>query len=425
MSSASVNNIKLTKTASKPFWDSLARKGIEAVLSGLSRGRLLIEVDGEVMNFGETPSKQAKSVESLLAKIVIHDTSAFRDLLFRGSIGAGESYMRGAWSSPNLLQLIRLMVANMAVVDKMDSSLLGRCSAVVQRLADLNTRAGAKRNISAHYDLGNDFFELILDKHMMYSAAMYPDSGNDLDLASTQKLDTICRKLALQPSDHLLEIGSGWGGMAIFAAKHYGCRVTTTTISREQYDYARTWVEKEGLQNQIHVLFQDYRELQGKYDKLVSVEMIEAVGDEFHKTYFQQCSQLLNDDGLMLIQAITIPDQRYQQYRRSVDFIRKYIFPGGCLPSHGVVARHIGRHTDLQIVDVEDMTAHYAQTLNDWRQRFLARLPEVRAQGYSEAFIRMWEFYLCYCEGGFAERVIGTTQFLMAKPDARFQLSLR
>ena len=226
-------------------------------------------------------------------------------------------------------------------------------------------------------------------------------------------------KLQLSPQDHVLEIGTGWGGMAIYAAKHYGCKVTTTTISRQQYDYAKQWVEREGLQDQVELLLKDYRDLEGQYDKLVSIEMIEAVGHQFYRTYFKKCSSLLTDKGLMLIQAITIPDQRYQQAKSAVDFIQKYIFPGGCLPSNEVIAKNLANHTDMQIIDLDDITAHYAQTLSDWRYRFNQKITQVKSQGFNNAFIKMWEFYLCYCEGGFAERVISTAQFVFAKPRAR------
>ncbi|MCW8194250.1 class I SAM-dependent methyltransferase [Proteobacteria bacterium 005FR1] len=417
MTSASVDNSRSDRGLPASFIDALARKAIGKVFSQLTKGRLLLEIGNEVLEFGESHASP-----ELLGKVVVHDASVFRDLVIRGSIGAGESYMRGAWSSPDLVRVIRVLVANMDVLDRMDGRLLNFFFSLPLRLADMNTRSGSKRNISAHYDLGNEFFELFLDRYMMYSSARYLHGDADLESASTHKLDIICRKLALKADDHLLEIGTGWGGMAIYAAKHYGCRVTTTTISKQQYEYARERVIRESLEDRVTVLCEDYRDLHGQYDKLVSIEMIEAVGAEFYPRYFRTCAGLLKKNGLMLIQAITIPDQRFKQYRHSTDFIRKYIFPGGCLPSTAVVAGNVGRHTDLQIIGMEDMTADYAATLREWRTRFFEQLGKVREQGYSEEFIRMWDFYLCYCEGGFAERVIGTAQFLMAKPDARFEL---
>lgn len=417
MTSASFDETRSGRGLPESFVDVVARKAIVKVFSQLTKGSLLLEMGEEELQFGESnPSPELRS------EVVIHDSRVFRDLLISGSIGAGESYMRGAWSSPDLVKVIRVLVANMSVLDRMDGRFINFVLPLPLRLADMNTRTGSRRNISAHYDLGNDFFELFLDRHMMYSSARYLHPDADLESASTHKLDIICRKLALKAEDHLLEIGTGWGGMAIYAAKHYGCRVTTTTISRQQYEYARERVSREGLEDRVTVLCEDYRDLRGQYEKLVSIEMIEAVGAEFYPRYFRTCAGLLKDHGLMLIQAITIPDQRFTRYRHSTDFIRKYIFPGGCLPSTAVIASTVGRHTDLEIVGMEDMTADYAATLRDWRSRFFAQLARVREQGYSEEFIRMWDFYLCYCEGGFDERVIGTAQFLMAKPDARFQL---
>jgi cyclopropane-fatty-acyl-phospholipid synthase len=290
------------------------------------------------------------------------------------------------------------------------------------RLAHLlnrNTHSGSRRNISAHYDLGNDFFRLFLDPTMMYSSAIFESPADTLETAAVAKLDEICRQLELSPEDHLLEIGTGWGGMAIHAASRYGCRVTTTTISREQYEHARAEVERHGLSDRITVLCEDYRQLTGEYDKLVSIEMIEAVGHDFYRSYFQCCSKLLKADGKMVIQAITIPDQRYDRARRSVDYIKRYIFPGGCLPSLAVIAQHIAEDTDLQLVHLRDITRDYARTLAHWRERFLANLDSVRAMGFDERFIRMWEFYLCYCEGGFRERIIGTAQLAFAKPGYR------
>jgi cyclopropane-fatty-acyl-phospholipid synthase len=237
--------------------------------------------------------------------------------------------------------------------------------------------------------------------------------------ASTYKLDVICQKLQLAPSDHLIEIGTGWGGMAIHAAKNYGCKVTTTTISKEQFDYACEQVKLNGLEERVTVLFEDYRDLTGKYDKLVSIEMIEAVGHEYYESYFSTCSDLLKEDGMALIQAITISDQRFERAKKEVDFIQRYIFPGGCLPSNAVISQSVSEYTDMQVVDLHDITQDYARTLYDWRQAFQQKLAEVREQGFDDVFIAMWEYYLCYCEGGFRERVIHTAQYLMAKPQAR------
>lgn len=417
MSSASIQEIKLIDKSNKRWLDTVAKKSVHKFLGYLTIGRLVIEEDGEVKEFGQ---KQHET--DLIVNVKVHNPAVYSDVLFNGTVGSGESYMLGYWSTPDLLKMIRLMVLNMQVIEKMDNrfSALSKLSSLIYWFIKNNSKEGSRKNIGAHYDLGNDFFGLFLDPQMMYSAALYPTWESDLNEAAEYKLRNICEKLALKPTDHLLEIGTGWGGMAIYAAKHFGCKVTTTTISQQQYNHAKEWIAKEGLEDKIELLLKDYRELTGQYDKLVSIEMIEAVGHRHYSTYFKKCSSLLRDDGLMLIQAITIPDQRYKQAKNAVDFIQKYIFPGGCLPSHEVIAKNVAQQTDLQITAVDDMTAHYAKTLADWRIRFNSQLDAVKAQGFNSVFIRMWEFYLCYCEGGFTERVIGTSQFVFAKPMARF-----
>ena len=268
--------------------------------------------------------------------------------------------------------------------------------------------------------LGDVYKRQFLDPTMMYSSAVFPSPTATLEESSVYKLDLICQQLELSPDDHLVEIGTGWGGMAVHAAQRYGCRVTTTTLSQEQYEYTLQRVAAAGLSDRIEVLCRDYRDLEGTYDKLVSIEMIEAVGFEFYQNYFSKCAALLKPDGLMVIQAITMADQRYEQAKHSVDFIKRYIFPGGCLPSLEVIGHHVARDTDMQIIHLRDITGDYADTLAEWRRRFQAALPQVRAQGFDELFERMWEFYLCYCEGGFRERVISTVQLTFAKPGYRF-----
>lgn len=392
---------------------ALARRLVLAKLQTIGHGHLVVEEAGERHHFGE--SEEAADV---CATIRVHDPSTYTQVLLNGTVGSGEAYMQGAWSSPSLVDVIRLMVGNMALLENMDSrwSFLHKAFLKVLHSLNANTRRGSQKNIAAHYDLGNDFFRLFLDETMMYSSAMFPREDASLSEASVHKLERICQKLQLSPSDHLLEIGTGWGAMAIHAAKRYGCRVTTTTISREQYEHAKAWVAREGLEDQITLLLKDYRDLEGQYDKLVSIEMIEAVGHDYHRNFFSQCSHLLKEDGLMVMQAITIQDQRYDRYRKQVDFIQRYIFPGGCLPSNQVVADHIADNTDMQIVGLEDITFHYARTLSAWRDAFFDRIEEVKRQGFDNRFIRMWDFYLCYCEGGFLERVISTAQFVFAKP---------
>lgn len=386
------------------------------MLRKLRRGHLVLEESGQRHCFGE-PRDSAE----LVAHLSIKSTSTYRKMLFDGSIGAAESYMLGGWESEDLLAVIRLFCINQQALCAMDQrwTKLGLLVSAVFHRLNRNSLIGSKQNISAHYDLSNEFFAQFLDPSMMYSAAIYPHNEATLEQASLNKLEHISQKLELCPADHLLEIGTGWGSMAIYAAEKFGCRVTTTTISSEQYDYAVEAVKKAGMEDRVEVLFKDYRELDGTYDKLVSIEMIEAVGHRYYRDYFQRCSQLLKPNGLLLIQSITIADQRYLQARNSVDFIQKYIFPGGALPSVQVIANQISDHTNMQIVGLEDITKHYAKTLADWRTNFFSSIEQIRELGFDEVFERMWEYYLCYCEGGFRERVISTVQVLAAKPDNR------
>jgi cyclopropane-fatty-acyl-phospholipid synthase len=282
-----------------------------------------------------------------------------------------------------------------------------------------NTRHGSRRNIAAHYDLGNDFYSLWLDPTMMYSCAWYGSEDTPLEEAAVAKLDRICRKLALSPDDRVMEIGTGWGGFAIHAARNYGCHVTTTTISREQHDYAKQAIRDAGLEDRITLLFRDYRDLEGRFDKLVSIEMIEAVGHEYQAQFFGKCCELLEPHGQMLLQAITIADQRFDSYKNSVDFIKRYIFPGGCLTSVTAMSNLMTRHTDMRAVHIEDIGPHYAATLRHWRERFFANIDRVRGLGYPDEFVRMWDFYLSSCESAFIERAIGDVQMLIMRPHAR------
>jgi len=293
----------------------------------------------------------------------------------------------------------------------------------VQHFARRNTAEQAKKNIEAHYDLGNKLYTRFLDNTMMYSSAIYPDVNSSLHEAQNHKLKTICDKLMLNESDHLLEIGTGWGGLAVYAAKHYGCKVTTTTISEEQHAWAQEWIAKENLSDKITLLKRDYRLLEGKYDKLVSIEMIEAVGKEYLGNFFDKCSSLLKDDGLMLLQSITIDDRRYDSYASSVDFIQKYIFPGGFLPSQYQLNSHLKRYSNLMIRDLHDIGLDYAKTLNHWYEAFIDAKDALLKDGYDERFVRMWTYYLKYCEGGFLERTISTVQLVLSKPHHRVELA--
>jgi cyclopropane-fatty-acyl-phospholipid synthase len=394
----------------------IARHFLLKVLSHIKVGSVTIHDGEDTHHFGK-----AGVAGEPQAEIVVHNRAAFGKVLTGGTVAAGEAYIDGDWSTPNLTEVTRLFSANLESMETMESKQhwYTKLALKVAHSMNRNTHEGSKRNISAHYDLGNDFFRLFLDPTMMYSAAVFERPENTLEKAAVDKLDEICHQLELKPTDHLLEIGTGWGGMAIHAAMHYGCKVTTTTISREQFEYAKARVAELGLEDRITLLCEDYRALTGEYDKLVSVEMIEAVGHDFYSSYFQCCSKLLKHNGKMVIQAITITDSRYEQARRSVDYIKRYIFPGGCLPSLEIIAKHIAKDTDLQMVNLRDITADYALTLAHWRQRFMQRLKDVRAMGFDERFVRMWEFYLCYCEGGFRERIIGTVQIAFAKPGYR------
>lgn len=412
-----VNSVRDVKDSrvKMPVMASLAKRGLFRGLQNLQQGRLLVNDNGEHVVFGEAADKA-----TITARIDIHDAAFYSLLARKGMVGCAEAYIHGLWSSPDVLAVIRLMARNIPASQSLDKkSLLGSLLLKVYGWLHVNDINGSRRNISAHYDLGNDFFSLFLDLSMMYSSAIFSSEAQTLDDAAINKLDVICRKLNLVPEDHLIEIGTGWGGFACYAAQHYGCKVTTTTISQEQFSKAQERVAQLGLQDRVTVLLQDYRLLQGTYDKLVSVEMIEAVGHEYYAEYFAKCSSLLKPEGQMLIQSILVSDQRYDYARKNIDFIKRYIFPGGCLPSNRVIAEKIEKHTDLQIMAIEDITYDYAKTLAAWRERFLQALPQVREQGFSEEFIRMWDFYFCYCQGGFMERSIHTEQIVFAKPGWR------
>ena len=421
MNEVSIGTLRLPQTRSARVGEKIAREAIFRLLSKLQVGSLTLHEGPCSHHFGSVDKPHEPQAE-----VHIHSPAVYSQMLTGGSIGSGEAYMKGYWSSPDAMDVMRIFSANLVLLNKFDASqsVFVKLALKIAHRFNRNTYKGSQLNIAAHYDLGNEFFQLFLDPTMMYSSALFSDKSASLEVASETKLDELCQQLELKSDDHLLEIGTGWGGMAIHAAKNFGCRVTTTTISQEQYDFASARVMEEGLEGQITLLCEDYRNLTGEYDKLVSIEMIEAVGHDFYQNYFRMCSGLLKPNGKMVIQAITMADQRYKEARDSVDFIKRYIFPGGCLPSVAVMAQHIARDTDMQIVHLRDITNDYAETLAHWRQRFLANLEAVRGMGFSEEFVRMWDFYLCYCEGGFRERVISTVQLAFAKPDYRFQGSV-
>ena len=396
--------------------ERLARKLVLRRLAHLSCGRLRI-YDG----YGFQGFVGSEGRSDLSATIRVTDGRFYTSLALGGAVGAAEAYMLGYWHCDDLTGLIRLLVVNRNVLENLGSGPARLANPLRKALhwINRNTKSGARRNISAHYDLGNEFFGLWLDDSMMYSAAVFDRPDMSLEEASAAKLDRICQKLELSPDDHLLEIGTGWGGFAIHAATHYGCRVTTTTISREQYDFARARVAQAGLEDRITLLLKDYRELEGEYDKVVSIEMIEAVGHAYLDAYFSCCSQRLKPGGMMALQAITIPEQRYKAALKSVDFIQRYIFPGGFLPSVTAMLQSVSTRTDMRLYHLEDIGEHYATTLRHWRERFHQKLADIRGMGYSEEFLRMWEYYYCYCEGAFKERAIGNVQMLLVKPESR------
>jgi cyclopropane-fatty-acyl-phospholipid synthase len=370
---------------------------------------------------GRTVVGIAEGADVLRVTLTIRDAETWQRIALGGTVGAAESYMDGQWDASDLTTLVRILVRNRAVMDRMEGGLAGLAATLLRAWHQFrrNTTSGSRRNIAAHYDLGNELFELFLDETMMYSSGIYRDPSESLETAQARKLDRICRKLGLGPHSRVVEIGTGWGGFAMHAACHYGAHVTTTTISREQRELAQARVQAAGLGDRIRILDRDYRDLDGTYDRLVSIEMIEAIGHQYLDTYFGKVSSLLADDGMALIQAITIEDHRYAQALRSVDFIKRHIFPGSFIPSVGAMTGSIARSTDLKLFHLEDIGPSYAQTLAAWRERFNRALDRVRALGYPERFIRMWNYYLCYCEGGFIERSIGDVQMLLVKPGAR------
>lgn len=397
--------------------DRFLRRQLLARIADLRDGRLVIEDACGRVSLG-TPAGEHTDVE---VHLHVLDAGFYRAVAGNGSVGAGEAYMDGLWRCDDLVGLIRLLVRNRDLLDGLEGG-LARFGGMAMRgwhALRRNTRAGSRRNIAAHYDLGNDFFKLFLSRDLMYSSALWSGSNDTLEAASERKLERICRKLELKPGDRVVEIGTGWGGFAVYAARQFGCHVTTTTISREQHDLASVRVREAGLEGRVTLLLEDYRDLQGQYDKLVSIEMVEAIGAPWLDTYFHKIGELLKRNGMALVQAITIEDHRYEQALDSVDFIKRHVFPGSFIPSITALLVAKSRATDLGLIEVTDFGDSYARTLEAWRKRFMATLPQVREQGFDEAFIRMWEFYLAYCEGGFRERSIGVAHLLMARPDYR------
>ena len=402
------------------FMDRWLREQVLKRLGALTRGRLRIrDAGGDVVLGTAEPGNG-----DLDALIKVNSPRFYRRIALGGSIGAADSHADGDWDSPDLTEVFRLFVRNVDLLDDMEgglSSLANRLQLFAHR-RQANSRSGSRKNILAHYDLGNQFFELFLDPTLTYSSAVFETPLATLEEASTAKLDRICRKLGLAPHHHVLEIGTGWGSFAMHAAANFGCRVTTTTISDEQFALASERVQAAGLGDRITILKTDYRDLEGRFDRLASIEMIEAVGHEFLPTFFGKCGELLADDGLMVLQGITMPDQRYAQYLKSSDFIRSHVFPGSCCPALSAMLDAATRSSDLKAVGLEEIGPHYARTLATWRDRFDEQVEAVRALGFDESFIRMWRYYLSYCEAGFEERYVGTVQLALAKPGFRGQV---
>ncbi len=413
-----VATLNALNTPKPHLLDGVAAAAVRRRLAGLMHGVLTLHDGEHVAHYG-------KPTDRCPLNVTLHvlDPRFYSEIAFGGSIGASEAYMQGYWRVDDLTGLMRILLQNRHVLDGMETG-FARLAAPLQKALHWtarNTRGGSSRNIQAHYDLGNDFFQLFLDPTMMYSSAIFERADMSLEEASIAKLDRICRKLDLKPGDRVIEIGTGWGGFAMHATRNYGCHVTTTTISPAQHALARERIATAGLTERIDLLLTDYRDLTGQYDKLVSIEMIEAVGHQYYDAYFRKCSELLKPDGAMLLQAITIADQRYETAKNAVDFIQRYIFPGSCIPSVTAISDSLARVTDMRLFHLEDIGPHYATTLRRWYDNFNAKLEPIRALGYPEAFIRMWEFYFCYCEAGFIERVIGDAQMLLIKPQCRLQ----
>ncbi len=390
----------------------IARAALFELLGRLRGGQLEIAEGSRRRAFGSADA-------SLHAGVAVHDPRAYRHF-FRGSTGLADTYMDGLWDSDDLVALFRIAARNMEPLDRLRRRWhpLLHTAQRAARMVPLNDRVGARRNIAAHYDLGNDLFSLFLDASMMYSCAYFESPQATLEEAQTAKLDRICRALELRPGERLLEIGTGWGGLAIHAAREYGALVTTTTISREQHDLAVERIREAGLTDSVNVLLRDYRDLDGRYDKLVSVEMIEAVGWQYFDLYFQRCSELLEPHGRMLLQAITIDDRAYEVEKASRSFANTHVFPGGCLPSMTVIDRCVSERTDMRPTWSEDITEHYVTTLERWRATFEANADRAAEIGYDLRFRRMWRLYLAYVEAGFRERRIGAVQLSLAKPGA-------
>lgn len=393
------------------WFANVYKKLVTKAFSSIETGQIVLDDNNERTVFGDASS-------DLKVTITVNDKAMYKAFALSGSVGAGESYILGQWSCDNLTRFIEIFAINEKQLDKFEKkfAFFSNIAHRFNHVKNKNSESGSKKNIVAHYDLGNDLYESFLSKEMLYSSAVYPKKDSTLEEAQQFKLKRICEQVELQQGDSVIEIGTGWGAFAIYAATHYDCHVTTTTISDEQHDYVAEKVKELGLDNKITLLKLDYRLLKGKYDKLVSIEMIEAVGHDYLPSFFTQCGELLKDNGAMLIQAITIGDQRYQHYLKNSDFIQQYIFPGGCLPSLNEMSEQIKNNTDMVIHTINDIGAHYARTLADWRSRFIESWPDLDRSKFDERFYRLWLFYFAYCEGAFRTRATSTVHLMARKP---------
>jgi cyclopropane-fatty-acyl-phospholipid synthase len=393
------------------WFHSFAKNKVLAVLDQIEHGAITLHENGLKQTFGN-------SEHDLHAHIYIEDSGFYWSVLSGGSIGAAEAFVEGKWRCDNLTNVIRIFARALSIVDKLEAgfSWLRYPAEKLLHWRNRNTKQGSRTNIAAHYDLGNDMYELFLDPHMQYSSAIYPSEQASLAEAQEHKMKVICEELNLCSDDHLVEIGTGWGGLACYAAKHYGCKVTTTTLSKEQLKVAKQRAVDQGVAENIEFLLTDYRDMTGSYDKLVSIEMIEAVGHDFLPSYFAKLHELLKPGGKLLVQAITIADQRYESYRSGVDFIQRYIFPGGCLPSISEMLKQIKQQTQLNVIGLSSYGIDYANTLKDWDEVFSAHSKDLKAMGYNDDFQRLWKFYFAYCEAGFREESINLVHLIASKP---------
>ena len=409
-------NLSSIQKPNKSITQRLAKAMVIKQFSKLTKGQLIVNENGNNYIFGSKNNDFPVS-----ATINVLSNEMYSDIAAKGLNGAAEAFVKGLWSSDDLTRLIRIFVRNREAANQIEGGVAKLATGLfyLQHSLKRNNHKGSLRNISAHYDLGNDLFETFLDNTKMYSCAIFENENSSLEQASINKIERICKKLELSSNDHVLEIGTGWGGFAIFAAKNFGCMITTTTISQKQYKYTLEKVKALGLQDKISVLKKDYRDLTGKYNKLVSIEMIEAVGHHYYHDFFKKCNQLLIPDGRMLLQSIIITDYLYEEAKQFSDFIKTYIFPGSCIPSISKLCESSAKATDMRLFHLEDITPHYAKTLNHWRSYFMNNVQKIRDLGFSEEFVRLWNFYFCYCEGGFTERQIGAVQMLFTKPLCR------